>query len=373
MLWCSACGAICPEKCISFIPDKLGFLYPIVDEVRCINCGLCEKVCPNLKEILSEITATPETYIAVGKDDKIRRKSSSGGAFSLIAQNVILQGGVVFGAAFDELCHVVKHVAVETVDGLDLLRGAKYVQSQICDAYAEAKSYLEQKRVVLFAGTPCQISGLKAFLQKDYDNLLLLDIACHGVPSPAVWDSYISYLEKRYCGKSVNVSFRDKRNGWRSYILRVTFENGSSYSNGYSTDLYMRGFLHNYYLRPSCFECRHKGVQRESDITLADCWGVENFCSELDDNMGTSLIFVSSSKGQAVIKSILGEMKYKYIDVDHVLKYNPSIVRSSERNSKYDEFYDSFLRLPVDRLLRKYCAVSMRQRIIRKIRAIIGK
>ena len=176
-----------------------------------------------------------------------------------------------------------------TLEELEKLYGSKYVQSDINSSYKDAKAYLQEGRMVLFSGTPCQIAGLRSFLAKDYENLILLDIVCHGAPAPAVWDEYLGYLEKKYSGKATAVSFRDKRESWRDYVLSIKFDNGKEYVQNRANDLYMRGFLHDHYLRPSCFNCKNKGVDRIADITLGDLWGAEKIAPKLDDNKGTSL------------------------------------------------------------------------------------
>ncbi len=368
---CSACATICPKSCINMVSDKLGFVYPALEADRCVNCGLCEAVCPDLKQKLQTNDMPPETYVAVGKDDSIREKSSSGGVFSLIAQYIISRGGVVFGAAFDNTFHSVRHIAVESLAELKKLQGSKYLQSKIGSSYADAKTYLEQGRTVLFTGTPCQISGLIAFLKKDYDNLYLQDIVCHGVPSPAVWDAYLEHLETRFGGKVIDVSFRDKKAGWKNYLLSIKFGNGNVYSNKHSDDLYMRGFLHDYYLRLSCYECKHKGVDRESDITLADCWGIEEICPELDDNKGTSLIIVSSSKGKLLFDNIAKELSLRKTDLDCALKYNQSIVRSANEYPKRNKFENEFQQKPINVLLKKYCSISTLRKIKHKVKSLL--
>ncbi len=370
---CSACAMICPHKCITMSNDTWGFMYPAVEAEKCVNCGLCEVICPDLQNALQKSDRIPEAYIAMGKDDVIREKSSSGGVFSLLAQQVLSQGGVVFGAAFDDGFHSVNHIAVETVQELEKLRGSKYVQSTIGCSYADVKMHLEQGRVVLFSGTPCQISGLKAFLKKEYDTLYLQDIVCHGVPSPAVWDAYLQHLEERFGGKAMGVSFRDKKDGWKNYRISIAFDNGKTYSVAYADDLYMRGFLRNYYLRPSCYACKHKGLERESDITLADCWGVEDVCPELDDNKGTSLVIVSSPKGKRLFDGAANELRIKKVDVNSVLAYNQSIVRSASTPVEYDQFAQEFQQRRIENLLKKYCSVSIMRRIKKKLKSLRGK
>lgn len=193
---CSACRSVCPVGCIEMKRNAEGFLFPVVDESRCVQCGLCGRICPVNAQRNAMQLEMPKAYAAVSKNHTQRKESSSGGVFSLLAEYVLGQGGVVFGAAFDEGFHL-RHIVVETTEGLAQLRGSKYVQSEIGDAYLQAKAYLKAGKLVLFTGTPCQIGGLKAYLQKDYENLITQDIICHGVPSPEVWEKYKGYLEKK--------------------------------------------------------------------------------------------------------------------------------------------------------------------------------
>ncbi len=371
---CAACEALCPQKCITMAPNKMGFLYPKADSERCIQCGLCELRCPVYTEgTKAEAVYTAEAYAVLGNDWEIRKQSSSGGVFYLIAKYVLSKEGVVFGAAFDDNYHSVKHISVDSLEGLKKLQGAKYLQSEIGNSYKELKSILEQGRPVLFTGTPCQVSGLKTFLNKEYSNLYLQDIVCHGVPSPAVWDSYLTYLEKQYGGKTINVAFRDKTNGWGNYLIRIEFDNGAVYSNDRINDLYMRGFLHDCYLRPSCYECEHKGTEREADITLADFWGVEKLCPELQDDKGTSLVIVSSSKGQFLLEQISAEIRIKKVALCDTIPYNPSIVHSANRNPIRESFENDFRQKPIIAVLKKYCSMPKLERLKKAVKSLLKR
>lgn len=371
---CGACAAVCPQKCITMVPDKLGFLYPKVDQDRCVQCGLCQRRCPAYCEAVpAEAVYPAEAYAMVGNDDRIREKSSSGGVFYLIASYVLAQNGVVFGAAFDDTYHSVKHIAVDSLDGLKKLQGSKYVQSEIGDSYLMAKSCLEQDRLVLFTGTPCQISGLRAFLNREYSNLYVLDIVCHGVPSPAVWDDYLTHLEKRHGGKVKRVDFRDKTNGWENYLLRVEMDNGAVYSNDRINDLYIRGFLHNCFLRSSCYECMHKGTERGTDITLGDFWGIGKICPELQDGKGTSLVIASSPKGKFLLEQISAEVRIKKVVLDDLISYNPAIIQPASYNPIRENLEKEFRQKPIMVVLKKYCSMSKLKKVKRAIKSIIKR
>ena len=255
---CSACVQTCPKQCIRLEEDNEGFLYPSVNKSLCVECGQCDNVCPMLHG--HEPQEPVGVYAATNPDEGIRMQSSSGGIFSLIAENIIRQGGVVFGAAFNEDWEVT-HCFAETVDGIARFRGSKYVQSRTGTTYAEAERFLKAGRKVLYSGTPCQIAGLKSFLRKEYGNLLTVDCVCHGVPSPGIFREYL-----RSAVQPINkVNFRDKRTGWKHYSVTVKSEDKES-SGVYHDNGYMQGFLGNLFLRPSCYGCRFRR------ITPIYCW-----------------------------------------------------------------------------------------------------
>ncbi len=365
---CCACSNICPKNCITMKTDKEGFWYPCIDEENCINCGLCEKVCPVLKEYKGNPKG--KAYACINKNEEIRMKSSSGGGFTLIAENVIARGGVVFGAAFDD-GFAVRHIAVEKTEELEKLRGSKYLQSYIGDSYKLAKSFLENGRLVLFSGTPCQISGLKAYLGKEYDNLIMQDIICHGAPSPKVWQKYVDFRRKSAKAQTQKVEFRNKRYGWYGFSVLFEFENGEDYIKSFSNDPYMKAFLANLCLRPSCYDCHSKSLERESDITLADFWGVKGVLPEMDDDKGTSLILVNSQKGEKLFEEIKPEMAYKEVDVDIVARYNPAVCKSVAYNKNRSRFLKEVLKKDFEKMVEKYTKVKYSKRILSKIKRII--
>lgn len=292
---CNACVQKCPKQCIVMREDVEGFLYPVVDQSECVGCGLCEKACPilNAKAEHQEVTA----YAAFANDDNIRMKSSSGGLFTLFARQILSDNGIVFGAAFDQN-FMVHHIAIETEEELIKLQGSKYLQSRIENTYQEAERYLKFGRKVLYTGMACQIAGLKKFLGKEYELLYTVDVLCHGVPSPKVWRRYLDYQEKCHGGAVTRTFFRQKDFGWKTYALKLQFNNLSAYEQIFSRDLFMQMFLSNICLRPSCHACKFKGLDRPSDITIGDSWGIENYMPEMDDDKGTSVVLVHSLNGQ---------------------------------------------------------------------------
>lgn len=368
---CAACAAVCPKACIKMTPDGMGFLHPEVAADACVKCGLCLDRCPVYKKSERTDAQAPRAYAVMANDATLREQSSSGGVFSLIAAYVLSLGGVVFGAAFDGSLHRVRHIAARTPEEVKELRTSKYLQSEIGDAYTCAKAYLEEGRAVLFTGTPCQVSGLKAFLNKEYDNLYLQDIVCHGTPAPAVWDDYLTHLEKRHGGKAKRVSFRDKTNGWERYRLRVELDNGKVYARDRTSDPYMRGFLHNIFLRPSCYACAHKGASRDADITLADFWGIEEVCPTLADDKGSSLVIVSSPKGRRLLEWVSARVRMQEVALDVAVKANPSALTSAKESPLRKAFEADFRRKPIGAVMKKYCTLSPLQRLKRAVKRLL--
>lgn len=365
---CYACENVCPKGCITMESDPEGFWYPKVDMEKCNNCGLCERVCPIIHK--KEEKNSPRTYACYNKNQKIRMESSSGGIFNLIAEQILDNDGVIFGARFDEKFNVI-HDYLETKEELEAFRGSKYVQSRIGDTYKQAKGFLKQGRQVLFTGTPCQIGGLKSYLQKDYDNLFCVDIVCHGVPSPKVWQKYISYQEDCYASFPWRITFRRKDRGWKRYSVSLLFNNDTEYLKSYKEDLYMKAFLKNVCLRPSCYACNFKTLHRESDITLADFWGIQNILPELDNDKGTSLIFVNSMKGKRLFNKIQNQVVYQEVDIEKAVSYNPSAIKSSEMNSKREAFFNDLDQLSLGKLVNKYCSEDILTKVKGEIKSIM--
>lgn len=305
---CEACVQSCPKQCITMQTDEEGFSYPKVALHKCIDCKICEKVCPE-RNIISPQTPL-QVFAAQANNQDIIKKSSSGGIFSLLASKVLEQGGVVFGAIFDEQWNV-KHSFIESSDDLDLLRRSKYVQSKIGNTFKQVKFFLENDRKVLFSGTPCQVKGLKLFLSKDYENLVTVDFACHGVPSPTIWKLYLEAIckENNITEEELfQINFRDKSRGWRNPSISIKSAKGDI-TNLFSCDPYMRVFLSNIILRPSCYECSSKNGQSMSDITLADFWGIEQIFPECTEDLGYSLVLLNTTKGKILMPNLSNDIK----------------------------------------------------------------
>lgn len=332
---CEACAQRCAHSAIKMVRDNEGFLYPQIDTQICTKCDLCEKVCPIINQTDSKIPIA--TYAAKNKNEAIRLNSSSGGIFSLLATKTINKGGAVFGAKFDEQWNVV-HDYVETIEGLAKFRGSKYVQSQIGKCYKIAEIFLKNGREVLFSGTPCQIAGLKRFLIKEYPNLICVDIICHGVPSPIVWQKYKAQFE---LSKTSSFSFRDKSNSWKRYEVVVSKGQKEVVRETVGQNVYMKLFLSDLCLRPSCANCPGKEGKSNSDITIADFWGIQNIQPEFDDDKGCNLVIVNSEKGVELFNS-LDECDKIKTDFENAISYNPSYFKSVTEPKYRQYFFENF-------------------------------
>lgn len=301
---CAACYSACPELCIEMRTDEAGFLYPEIRTDKCLDCGLCASSCPALHPVVSNAT-DKTTYVVQHKDNEIRLQSTSGGAFTAIAQFIIEQGGVVFGAAFDDKLQV-HHIHVEAIHDLEKFRSSKYVQSTIGDAYLKAKGFLDNGQQVCFSGTPCQICGLKGFLRKDYENLLTVDVMCRAVPSPLIYKKYLEFQEKKL-GEIHWLRFRDKYFGYSYSTLTIhAVKNGKyhEYHRGIESDLWLRAFFSRACDRPSCKDCQFQGENHQSDFTIWDCVDVWKFAPEFDDNIGSTRMLIQSEKGHKCFEKL---------------------------------------------------------------------
>ena len=358
---CFACVSVCPVNSISMQEDSEGFWYPQINISTCIECNLCRKCCPVISK-RDRIEKEKNIVAAKCKDDAVRLKSSSGGVFFLIAEAILAQLGVVYGAAFSEDCKKVIHVRIDQKRDLWKLQGSKYVQSKIDNCYKEAKNDLDTGRKVLFTGTPCQIEGLRSYLMKEYDNLYLQDIVCHGVPSPLIWEKYVEYREKKARGSVERTYFRHKKYGWNMYSLLFEFSNRREYIGRKMEDLYLRGFLANLFLRPSCYQCSFKGLDRNSDITLADFWGIDNIFPNMNDDKGVSVVMINSEKGEELFDNIKDKIIFQETVLDPVLtKYNSAAIKSVKMPLERKEFMDKINQMDIITLLKEFVEVKKKQ------------
>lgn len=367
---CFACANICPKQCITMESDNEGFWYPRVDQSSCIQCNLCEQVCPML--CLEKATSKPVAYAAYNKDLKVRMSSSSGGIFTLLAENVLNQDGAVFGACFDDKFQVV-HRYAEEKEKLSQFRGSKYVQSKIGDTYKKAKDFLDIGRLVYFSGTPCQIAGLKSYLKKEYENLICQDVICHGVPSPKVWKKYIDFREEIAGASAHRITFRRKDHSWERYSMSFQFCNGVEYEQPLDKDRMMQIFLRNVCLRPSCYHCKFKIPHVQSDITLADYWGIKHIHPEMFDDKGTSLVLIHSTRGQNLFTDIKEKIIYKETNIEYALRRNFSAICPVDENPKRNAFFAELTRKPFHRVIRKYGSDNVFVWIEKNIRRVGSK
>lgn len=367
---CSACFNICPQHCIRMKSDKEGFFYPEVDKERCVNCNLCVKVCPVLNPVRLE-QEWPICFVAYAKDRALRINSSSGGLFGVLAQYVLSHGGVVFGAGFDQNLSVV-HMGIDSIEQLHKLQGSKYVQSRILDSYIRVKELLLNDKMVLFSGTECQIAGLRSYLGRTkYPNLIMLDVLCHGVPSPKVMEKYFHWQEKEYNGKLTEAYFRNKKWGWKNFSVLLKFSNRSTYQCKAAQDSYMKLFLSNICLRPSCYTCHFKGYNRLSDLTLGDAWGIESHSPEMDDGQGTSVILVHTEKGRQLLSLVKEQICIKKVDLAQAIPTSAESIQSAIPHVNRRRFFKKLNDCADFSELAVLEKVSLVQKIFRKVIKLI--
>ena len=375
---CAACVQVCPKSCITMVRDAEGFDYPKADPERCISCGLCEKVCP-VSHAQAEPAGEPKAFAAYGPD-KDRAESSSGGIFAQLARRTLAQGGLVFGAAMAEDGKIAVHMAIDGEEDLPRLQGSKYLQSHMGNCFRQAKEALEAGRAVLFTGTPCQIEGLLHFLGRDYENLVTADVICHGVPSEKLWQKYLDYQQHRYGSRVTRVSFRDKRQGWKSFSMALTFENGKQYAKKLYFDTYLQLFLQDLCLRPSCYACPSRKKHRVSDLTLGDFWGCDRVCPEMDDDTGLSLVLIYSEKGQRAFDAL--SLKRKTVTLEQALMANKAVIRSPKMPENREAVLSALDGCSIDAVGKRYLRklpwkqalrLSLPEGAVRKIKRVLHR
>ncbi len=360
---CNACGDICSNKAITFKTDNEGFWYPEVDIKKCVNCGLCEKVCPiiNINIIKNNNPlGSPLCFAAQNKNLEALFNSTSGSAFSALAEKMYKQGGYVGGAIFNDDFSVKQFISNNKGD-LDLLRNTKYVQSNSEGFYLRVRELLKSGEKVLVCGLPCQMAGLHAFLMKDYENLIIIDLLCLGINSPKILPAYLKYKEEKHGSKIVYYKAKNKELGWRQLTTKIVFENGDVEYDERDTNYFTQGFISTHaFARPSCYECRFKGMPRIADISLGDFWGAEKHIgSEYDNDLGTSIIFLNTEKGKHYFDGVSHSFRIKQVSVEMVLPGNRAIMNSLSKpaidrdvfykdldNLPFKEFADRYINLP---------------------------
>lgn len=359
---CTACKSVCPKNAIEMQEDEEGFLYPVINKEKCVNCGLCKKVCPILNKNKMKDEAQ-QGYIVQNKDSEIRKESTSGGAFSEIAQYVLDNDGVVFGACIDENQNVY-HKYIQEKESLKIFRGSKYVQSDLRKTFSEAKDFLENGKMVCFSGTPCQIAGLKSFLNKDYPKLITVDVVCRAVPSPSVLRKYLEYQKKKLSSEEIReIIFRDKSvYGYNYSVLTVKTDN-KIYHNGIDTDPYLRAFFSNISVRPSCYNCHFRTVDRVSDFTIWDCYISEKFDKKFDDNKGTTRILLHTKKAIEVFEKIKEKYNYMLVDVKELVSDSKEMRTNIKGNTRRMQFFKDINALEEVQVFEKYFPNTIKVRM----------
>jgi len=364
---CSACSSACPKQCISMQADMEGFLHPVIDHGKCVECGKCQRICPINNEVYDD-EKKPETFAVRNKDAEVLAQSSSGGLFSALAHYTLKHNGAVIGACFDENYRVVHRVCTD-ISKVDELRRSKYVQSEIGTTYRNAKQLLDDGNMVLFCGTPCQVGGLRAYLEKEYEKLFTIDFICHGVPSPMAWERYKDFMGAKP-DKLKKVTMRSKRYGWKKYSMDIEYCDGTIQSNKVNEDLYLRSFIMDLDLRLSCYECQFKQVHRISDITMADFWGSEKAYNIWNDDKGISLAMIHSEKGKELLNQCGEYIDSFSVPFDDAIASNPSMIKSVSKQYLRKPFLRTVKRFGFDKAYAKCCGNGYGAKIRRVISII---
>ena len=334
---CTACASICPRKAINMVNDFKGFKYPLVDNGLCVNCGLCVNVCDFKKNDI--FTNYPVFYAVKNKKNDEISSSRSGAVFMAICDYVLSQDGYVFGCEIKNPSEI-KHSCYNNKEGINHFKGSKYVQSDLNNCFLMCRDLLNDGKMVLFSGTGCQVNGLLSFLHfsnTSTDNLITCDLVCHGVPSQKLWNDYLEWVEKKKHKKIIKVDFRDKTTSvWKSHHETLYFEDETKFESQIWTKAYYSHLL----FRESCFNCKYTSVNRKTDFTIADCWGVEKFAKEFDDDKGTSLLIVNSERAQLLFAKIKPLVQFKNAPVECILQ--PQLQNPPAKNKKYYAFWNQY-------------------------------
>lgn len=349
---CSACSQKCPINCIEMHPDPEGFLIPVIDLVRCVQCGVCVDSCP--EKVFVEKKASLKTYIAVGKDKELIYYSASGGAFITIAKYVVdTLGGIVFGCVFDHNMHA-RHIGVHDLEGLERLQGSKYVQSEIGDSFNQCEKYLKEGKYVLFSGTPCQIAGLSSYLEKEYERLITIDIVCHGVPSPALFERYIKELSNGKKGQVKTYRFRTRQiKGKSAYISTIEYKAGKrKIPNAY--DAYYRLFLSGLVFRNSCYQCSYANLTRVGDFTIGDCDSATEY-SKIYETKSASTILLNTNKAMELWdKSIRPLFIIRDLDLNREAARNRQLQAPFQRPDGRSSIYSKLENMTWNEIHKEY-------------------
>jgi len=353
---CTACMNACSVGAISMIPDEEGFLYPEIDEEKCVHCGLCRKICPfHGSYERSGRFEIPFVYAVKHADGNVREASTSGGMFTALSDFVLTKKGVVYGAAFTKPDFKVCHIRAESSDERDRMRGSKYVQSEIGMAFPKIKSDLKKENNVLFTGTPCQVAGLKAFLgDMYYEKLILCELSCLGTPSPLIWREYATFLQRKRGKKLSEFRFREKGLGWHNKLSKAYFEDGTNEFNTALLQSFNALFFQFVALRPSCHHCPFANIERGADFTIADFWGIEKYKPEFFDDKGISLVLVNTPKASFIIEQIKQQLILQPSSIEECIGRQRHFKKSAESSLRRDAFWNDFYNKGIEFVLEKY-------------------
>lgn len=359
---CRACYNICPKKAITMSPDEKGFLYPVIDRNKCIDCGLCVKVCDF--RAFTPTDLTPDCYAVKHKDENEIATSRSGAFFIALAQSILDKKGVVFGCTIENSRYVFLRWT-DTREGINAFKGSKYVQSDTRDTFRECADFLKEGRVVLFSGLGCQVHGLLSYLECrkiDTANLITCDIVCHGAPSPKIWEQYIDYRDTLSEFKVVQVDFRNKALfGWKAHREAFTLSNGTTTTT--TTTNWTNAFYAHVMFRDSCYNCKYTTPNRKSDFTIADYWGIEKNVPAFDDDKGVSLVLVRTQKAKEIFSSITNIRAAK-TDLQNSLQ--PQLKHPARKGREYDRFWKDYL-ADNHKAIKKYFFPSKARMLVNKI------
>ena len=367
---CSACANICRKNAIQMVQDKEGFLYPKADASLCNNCGLCEKVCPVIDKETPKSSDLKKAYLIQHRNKTVLAESTSGGAFSAIAEYVISQGGAVFGAAFDPQFKVI-HTSAQTSAELAKFRNSKYVQSDLGDTFRQVKSLLSEGKLVCYSGTPCQIQGLRKFLMKDYENLILVDVVCRAVPSPGVWKKYFAWENAK--GAISSVRFRDKTLGYQYSTMKIKRRDGSVFRGGIESQPWLRMFFSGMIIRPSCASCKFRSPQRISDLTIWDCFNIYRLDKRFPEDAGTTRMLVHTEKGMELLLKFRQQLHIKEIPFEDAVAGVREMSESPVLHEHRAAFFRDYEKMEMGELLDKYFPVTWKVKLKQNIRLAMNK
>lgn len=370
---CTACESVCHKKCISMQTDNEGFKYPVVDKTKCVNCRLCEKVCPILNKTHNVFPNT--AYVVRNKNSEIVRSSTSGGAVTAFSKEIINNGGIVFGGAFDGNFYV-KHTYAETESELSKFRSSKYVQSDMGTTFTEVKQQLDNGKFVMFTGTPCQVEGLQNYLRKPYDNLFTIDFVCRAVPSPLVWEKYREFMEKKFGSEITYANFREKTYGYHSANLTFRFANGKKSIENTNTDYMLKSFFKGICSRPSCYDCKFREPGRVSDLTVFDCWNITRYVNGLaDDDKGYTAVIIQSTKGAKLFEKAKHNLIVYPADPKLLLENDGHMAMENPKYHKNRKEYFEMLNngYNIEQVVKKYIPIKISRKIFGKFRGFFYK